>query len=622
MIILLAATRAVGDPMGICLHAYSPETPSDKIECFEFEKYERSERGYLFFVDVNKRTLVTPYQYRGVIQYKAGLSPGDPEFDKHLQVLVESENLYPATRRFLTPKISDMRAQSVAYMAELERVKNLPQLEIAGRNYIDPQYKSIEDGKLLLSHKDGFVRIAIEKINEAELIALAKLDPKAADIKILTIANNSLWNPVYQGIANGVATITHVKGVLALDLITLPESDLKLIARFETDFREKKAIASNGEAAKVDPSTASGKVDATVVYAELYLLRGMKYAQGDGIAKNPEEAFKCFRKAALMGNAAAMYQLGTFYSNGNEVPKDSKEAAMWYRKAAQMGIPDAMYELGVFYSEGKGVLQDVDMAFELYRNAAEKGHTNAMLKLAISYDLGKGVTIDRKVAFEYYRKAAENGHPDAMHQLGMYYYLGDSVSKDLSEAAKWFRKAAEKGHIDALYQVGRCYFNGEGASQNYAEAVKCYTKAAEHGHADAMTQLGVCYFHGHGITADQKEAVKWYGQAAEKGGLSAMTLLGICYYDGTGVVKDYEQAFKWFLKAAEQGDGLAQLSLGECYARGNGVVKDPLEAYMWTNLAAGTGLESAKKSLQALEAGMTRPQLAEAKKRVDQRKPK
>ena len=78
---------------------------------------------------------------------------------------------------------------------------------------------------------------------------------------------------------------------------------------------------------------------------------GVMYAEGDGVAKDLEEAIKWWRKAADQGDANAQFNLGWAYSNGEGVAKDSEEAAEWFRKAAEQGHAGAQRALKKLESE-------------------------------------------------------------------------------------------------------------------------------------------------------------------------------------------------------------------------------------------------------------------------------
>ena len=56
-------------------------------------------------------------------------------------------------------------------------------------------------------------------------------------------------------------------------------------------------------------------------------MREKRYAESVGL----------FRRAAELGHAAAMCNLGGLYRSGRGVEQDDDEAAAWYRKAADAG---------------------------------------------------------------------------------------------------------------------------------------------------------------------------------------------------------------------------------------------------------------------------------------------
>ncbi len=72
------------------------------------------------------------------------------------------------------------------------------------------------------------------------------------------------------------------------------------------------------------------------------------YLLGRGVAKNPEEAAKWYRKAAE-GNSTAQYNLGILYLKGNGVQRNAGKAIGLFQRAAAAGQPDAkrvLKELG------------------------------------------------------------------------------------------------------------------------------------------------------------------------------------------------------------------------------------------------------------------------------------
>ena len=65
---------------------------------------------------------------------------------------------------------------------------------------------------------------------------------------------------------------------------------------------------------------------------------------------------------------AEIYHRGQF---GHGAP-DYAKAREWYEKAADMGDAYAMYNLGALYQDGQGVAQDYAKARELFEKAAAK----------------------------------------------------------------------------------------------------------------------------------------------------------------------------------------------------------------------------------------------------------
>lgn len=88
------------------------------------------------------------------------------------------------------------------------------------------------------------------------------------------------------------------------------------------------------------------------------------------------------------------------------ISKSDAEAVAWYLKAAELGHAGAMRELGRRCFNGYGVPKSYEDAFRWYLRAAEKGNWEAMHQLDVCYTHGWGVTVDKKKA-EYWRAKAD-----------------------------------------------------------------------------------------------------------------------------------------------------------------------------------------------------------------------
>lgn len=96
-------------------------------------------------------------------------------------------------------------------------------------------------------------------------------------------------------------------------------------------------------------------------------------AGGRGVAQNPFEALKWYRKAAEQGHARAQRNLGSLYEAGRGAVADPAEAARWYRAAALQGDSFAQYSLGRMYHDGRGVTRQVDRAYAWLVRAVRNG---------------------------------------------------------------------------------------------------------------------------------------------------------------------------------------------------------------------------------------------------------
>lgn len=176
---------------------------------------------------------------------------------------------------------------------------------------------------------------------------------------------------------------------------------------------------------------------------------GVMYLQGNGVTRDPAQAFTWFKKAADGGNRDAAYQLASMYEAGRGVPRDVTQSTAWYRKAALLGDVDAQVKAGMAYENGTGVDADMDQGLSWYRKAAEGGSAWAQNRLGWLYGMGKGVTRDDTQAMRYFRQAADQGDPQAEYNVGFMYANGRGVPRDDAQAVTWFRKAAAQGYADA-----------------------------------------------------------------------------------------------------------------------------------------------------------------------------
>ena len=128
---------------------------------------------------------------------------------------------------------------------------------------------------------------------------------------------------------------------------------------------------------------------------------------------------------------------------------DFAQQLAWDRRAAALGSADAMYDIGAIYDSGLGVSEDFDEAVRWYRKAADLGNALAFMKVAWCYENGRGLPKDGAQALKWYLKAAQTGDVNAMNNAGRLYEDGIAGAKNHDEAMALWRRAASMGSGEA-----------------------------------------------------------------------------------------------------------------------------------------------------------------------------
>jgi tetratricopeptide (TPR) repeat protein len=165
------------------------------------------------------------------------------------------------------------------------------------------------------------------------------------------------------------------------------------------------------------------------VLANAYNTRGHAYKQ----LGNIDQAIADFKKAldldykheyakknlAIAEQAKANAEASDLAKQGlaAEQAKDYAKAVELYRKAADMGNAMAVCNLGVRYFTGQGIPKDINKAVELWRKSADMGYATAMNNLGVCYRDGTGVPKDETKAIEWFKKAAAQGHAGSQSEL-------------------------------------------------------------------------------------------------------------------------------------------------------------------------------------------------------------
>ena len=93
--------------------------------------------------------------------------------------------------------------------------------------------------------------------------------------------------------------------------------------------------------------------------------------------KDAEGAAMFYKRAAEAGHARAQCSYGKCLYTGNGVAKDPAEAFRWFKLSADSGLNIAQYNLGVMYLKGVYVPKDTEQAKHYFALAAKNGHEDA-----------------------------------------------------------------------------------------------------------------------------------------------------------------------------------------------------------------------------------------------------
>jgi len=136
---------------------------------------------------------------------------------------------------------------------------------------------------------------------------------------------------------------------------------------------------------------------------------GQKLERGDGVKKDPAQAFVLIEKSAQKNHPAALTKLGLCYLQGTGTPQDQAKAHKLFAKAAELEFPMALGILGDLYQQGIGVPEDLQKGFVMYKRAAELGDPICVREVGRCYEEGAGVAQDLRQALQYYEDCDRRG---------------------------------------------------------------------------------------------------------------------------------------------------------------------------------------------------------------------
>lgn len=296
---------------------------------------------------------------------------------------------------------------------------------------------------------------------------------------------------------------------------------------------------------------------------------------------------------------------------------------------------------------------------------------------AVETDRARGLPRDYAGAEAALSAAAEAGDARAMNELGIMALRSRGDDASFSSARGWFSKAAEAGSASARYNLGLSLearasgWFGWFFLFDRTDAATEYGIAASQGHALAQRRLAVLLENGRGVAANPAEAARLRDLAyargdraeldraaaldgtedreevavqlvddrcmgcggvgkhrqpanlpdlrklADAGDAPARYNLGVILLTGKDATRDPAEAARLFRLAAGTGYAPAARQLGQMHLRGEVVTRSKILGHAWLNLASrddGKEGRAARDEMRALEAGMSRSEIAEAQR--------
>lgn len=190
LITMVVSIFAKAAPVGICLHAYSPDAPVEKIECFEFERAEKMHSGTRFFLANGRTAIITDYRTRGIVHYPQSQLSSPQELAKLLADYETHCSQSPSTRPYLNPWIQKMRSRVDHDNKVSEDMASLPTISLADGTKLEGcRATKRSESTVTVMHSGG-----VKTINIAELSDAAKKSLNWNEIPIVeplpTVAKN------------------------------------------------------------------------------------------------------------------------------------------------------------------------------------------------------------------------------------------------------------------------------------------------------------------------------------------------------------------------------------------------------------------------------------------------
>ncbi len=385
-----------------------------------------------------------------------------------------------------------------------------------------------------------------------------------------------------------------------------------------------------------------------------------------------------FEKAAAMNHPDGALNAGQAYAR-RAGPADRAKAIYYLQKAADLGRASALLDLGVLYAEGRGVRPDPERARQYYERArgprgrrrraqarehvpggprhpqgclegaghsprrgrarrqglgfhpgivcrkkdctcrptssnsatgwsARRASENRALTLrwpGCTSEALAGPKDEARAAELLGRPGAERADAGTAAVLALLFEKGTGVPKDDQQALRYTKLAAEQGNPAAQCALASRFLSGRGVTKDEDQAAELAAKSAAARDPCGQRLLGSLYMEGAGVLPDQKKGIQLIRWAADQGYAAALYDLGRDYGTGDGVTQDFPLSRTYLEAAIAKGYQMAAIRLGEMYATGQGADRNgPKALSLWQAAAQDKDAPDDVVALAAYNLGM------------------
>ncbi|WP_024930366.1 tetratricopeptide repeat protein [Methylophilus sp. OH31] len=154
-------------------------------------------------------------------------------------------------------------------------------------------------------------------------------------------------------------------------------------------------------------------------------------------------AHAIYLSLANQNDAKACYNLGLMYQDGDGVARNMDEAVKWYTKSAELNYKEAQYTLASLVFQRQIQSISYPQAVTYYEQAAKQGHVKSQLNLGMLYLRGDVIAQDMPAAVQWLSLAASNNNSEAQGYLADLYQQGAGVEQNTVKAAMWLLLATQ-----------------------------------------------------------------------------------------------------------------------------------------------------------------------------------